>query len=102
MIDKLELQNLELGFYYCLIETSSVVNEKEQLLEIKQRIEIRELCYSQTSEIKYFPPAYGNEKILAFEKINQKPTFEDKEITYWNGKRALETIKAWKELKYKH
>jgi hypothetical protein len=81
-IEAERLKDLELGFYYCLVESESVINEtdSEIYFEIKETLEVRELKYSYISEVKYFSPRTGFEEIIYFERINQKPTFTSKPI----------------------
>jgi len=75
-IEAEKLKDLELGFYYCLV--------KPHEFKEKEIIEVRELECSEMSGNKLFPPKYPNEKIIAFDKIDQKPNLikpKQKEVT---------------------
>jgi hypothetical protein len=48
--------------------------------QLTEDLEVRELKWSAISKVKFFPPRYGDEEIIYFERINQKPTFQSKPL----------------------
>jgi len=74
-------KDLELGFYYCLVKKTRFISQQKLVTQTDELVEVRELEYSIAGN-KFFAPRYTNEKIVAFEKVEQPTAFKKKRTVF--------------------
>ncbi len=80
-IEAERFKNLELGFYYCLVKKTRFISQEKLVTQTDELVEVRELEYSIAGN-KFFAPRYTNEKIVAFEKVEQPTAFKKKRTVF--------------------
>ncbi len=80
-IEAERFKNLELGFYYCLVKKTRFISQEKLAIQADELVEVRELEYSIAGN-KFFAPRYTNEKIVAFEKVEQPTAFKKKRTVF--------------------
>jgi hypothetical protein len=80
-IEAERFKDLELGFYYCLVKKTRFISQEKLVTQTDELVEVRELEYSIAGN-KFFAPRYTNEKIVAFEKVEQPTAFKKKRTVF--------------------
>lgn len=99
----MNIQDLELGWYYCLIENKHAVtkNSEKHIFVREYKIKALRLEKSNLNGSKYFSVPAGHDKVIDCEKIIQSPTFKTIKTQYFNvinTEEALEFDKSYQEL----
>ena len=81
-IEAERFKDLELGFYYCLVKKTRFISQEKLVIQADELVEVRELEYSKIAGNKFFAPRYNNEKIVAFEKVEQPTAFKKKRTVF--------------------
>ena len=80
-IEAERFKDLELGFYYCLVKKTRFISQEKLVIQADELVEVRELECSIAGN-KFFAPRYTNEKIVAFEKVEQPTAFKKKRTVF--------------------